>query len=1036
MTTCTTFIKTVILATCLLVASAGTSLGQTGTIEGTITEDASGNALPGVNVVVTETGQGAATGTDGRYVIQDVDPGTYTLEASFIGFGEEIREGVVVEVGETTVVDIAMRPRELGLDEVVVVGYGEVQKRDLTGAVSSITPSDIQRLPVTSVDQVLQGMAPGVHVTTSSSAPGGGISVRIRGAGSITSGAEPLFVIDGMPIYNDLEAVPGVGGLDVGPNPLAALNLGEIESIQVLKDASATAIYGARGANGVVLITTKQGTPGRTSVDFTSSIGVQEVANTYEVLNAEQFVQFTNEAAINRGESPPFDGSPSSYGAGTDWQDIVYGPAVQQNYQLGLTGGNSTTRYAASGNYFDDGGVINNSGFSRYSFRLNFGHDVSDRFSVSTNLMASRALYSLVDEGGIGIEAGVSGTAAKFVPVATPYGENGAYTDQTRVLTYGVLPLENPIAFTNERDDRTDINRLLGNAVGILDITNDLSLHVSVGVDTEEMSRQLYQTRALIMLLQDGSAQTWDRSRLNILNENLLRFDRTFAGVHDLDVTAGFTMQEESTEFRYLQNGDFVTDITKNDDIGAGSQPGGPTVSSGYDDWGLLSWLGRVNYIFADRYLFTVTARADGSSKFGTGNKWGFFPSGAIAWRVSEESFMQNQTIVSDLKIRASYGMAGNQEIGSYSSLARMTTREYFYNDRQVIGYIPASVANPNLKWETSRQLDIGLDVSFLNHRIRLTTDFYRKITEDLILPVTLPYSTGFDSAIKNTGSIMNTGIEFGLNTDFFSGPFSWSTGTNFSYNRNEVLDLGESDRFFGASTIPGHQIGSLVEEGRAIGLFWGYETNGVIADEAEAEALGYGAPGEIEYVDQNGDGVINTDDRTIIGSPHPDFVLGFTNTLRYGGLELSAFIQGVFGNEIFNANLEALELQDMASNSSLRRFEERWTPENKYDATYPKPGHGFGNETRRADTLIEDGTYIRLKTVTLSYSLPASWLQARVVRNARIYVQGRNLFTITDYYGLNPDVDSFGQGTINTGYDSGSYPLTRQYTVGVNLTF
>jgi TonB-linked SusC/RagA family outer membrane protein len=1010
---------------------------QTGVIEGQVTDAQSGDPLPGVNVVIVGSQQGAATDGEGLYQISGVEAGLYDLRASFVGYSDQVVEDVEVVINQTTEVNFTLQREEASLEEIVVVGYGTQRRRDLTGSVASVTTEQLDAAPMSSIDEVLQGQVAGVQVTTNSTKPGGGISVRIRGAGSITSGAEPLYVIDGVPVYNDTQGFPGTGTASVAPNPLAAINPQDIESIEVLKDASATAIYGARGANGVVLITTKQGREGQTSVNFSSSVGVQRVANTYDLLNAEQFVRLANEAAIEGGGEPHYPDPPESYGEGTDWQDLIYSQALQQNYQLSARGGDEDTRFALSGNFFNRGGVIENSGFRRYSFRVNLDQDISSRFRTGTNLTVSRGNYELTSGEGTSSRQAVTTNALGYLPVFGPHTQDGEYTDMSIAAGYNVIALENPVALLNEYTDDTVLNRILGNVYTEYDLLDNLYLRLSFGADVEDLSREKYQTRRLTQATHTGFAQTWTTSQANFLSENLLKFNAALGNQHSLDLTAGFTWQNETRENKYLQNADFVNDITRNDDIGAGSQEGGPDIGSSRLEWTLLSWLGRANYTIGETYLLTLTARADGSSKFGAGNKWSFFPSGAFAWRVSEESFMQELDAVSNLKVRVSYGWAGNQEIGSYSSLARLGTREYDFGGSEIVGYIPVSVANPSLKWETSRQLDVGLDLGLFGQRLALTADYYRKNTEDLLLPVTLPWKSGFNSAIKNTGSIRNVGIELSVRANVLTGDFSWLTNMNFAANRNEVTDLGESDRFFGSSIFDGFPNGSLVTEGEPIGVFYGFEADGIIADEAEAEELGYGEPGTYRIIDQNGDGQITADDQSVIGSPHPDYTYGWTNTFSYKNFELTAFLQGVYGNEVFNLNLYNLDAgNDANNNSTVRRYEGRWTPENKENATFPKAG-AFTGLNAIDQVYIEDGSYLRLKTLTLGYELPLDRLGGGIgVRNARIYVQGRNLLTFTGYRGYNPDVNSQGSGSINTGYDKGSYPLTREYTVGIDLGF
>jgi TonB-linked SusC/RagA family outer membrane protein len=1011
---------------------------ETGIIEGTVTSDATGDPIPGVNVLVEGTDLGAATGADGTYQVPGVEPGTYTVRATFVGYGDETEQGVEINEGETTTVDIAMQQEATSLDEVVVVGYGEQQQRDVTGAISSVSSEELESASPQSVDEALQGRVAGVQVTTNSSKPGGGISVRIRGTGSITSGSEPLYVIDGVPVYNDTNT-PGTPSSRVGPNPLATINPQSIESIEVLKDASATAIYGARGSNGVVLITTKQGEGERSTVSFSSSLGTENPVEGYDLLNPRQYVELASEAMAFQGEANDLQ-DPSAYSAeDPNFTDEVYrGTPLVQNYRVSVRGGDESTQYAVSGDYFDRRGIVKNSGFKRYSFRVNLDQDVTDRFRLEANLSGNRGEYALVTGEQDGSVLNLPGAALQFIPIFSLRNEDGNYTDhESAAPGYSARRLENPIAAYREESDDTKINRFLGSATAEFDLLENLYVQAELGADIEDYTREKYNTAELIRANQN-SAQTLRRSRFNLLGEGLLKYNATHADVHNVDATAGFTWQQETTEFESISNSQFLTDITRNDDLGAGTEPGGPSVGSGRAEWTLLSWLGRVNYSYDDRYLVTLTGRYDGSSKFGAGNKWGFFPSGAVAWRAIEEPFMQEQDLFSNLKLRASYGLTGNQEIGTYSSLSGLNTDAYAFGGTEVLGFIPRSLANPQLKWETARQLDIGVDLGFFDQRLRVTADYYRKNTEDLILPVTLPFASGFRSATQNVGSMRNTGIELSLAADVLTGEvFSWSTNANFAANDNEVTDLGEGERFFGPDIFITH--GALVEEGKPIGVFFGYEADGIFADEAAVEEAGYGEVGGIRYVDQNDDGQISPEDRTVLGNPAPDFTYGWTNTFTFAGLELSAFLSGQYGNEVFNLQSSQFTRSDVSSNSIVERFEGRWTEENPEGATYPRAGFTGYRDSPEDGRLVEDGSYLRLQSLTLGYNLPVGRLGSAVggaVQSARLYVQGRNLFTITGYSGFDPDVNSRGQGSINRGYDIGSYPLTRTYTVGLDLTF
>jgi TonB-linked SusC/RagA family outer membrane protein len=632
-------------------------------------------------------------------------------------------------------------------------------------------------------------------------------------------------------------------------------------------------------------------------------------------------------------------------------------------------------------------------------------------------------------------------TAVSFPPLYGPFNEDGSYVDYSAQAPFNQERRENPLAQIREREDLTKVNRLVGNAELQYDLLENLELRVKAGGDYGDDNYEEFQSSRLIMA--DFSSGSITNSReYNFLNENLLEYDNTFGDIHGVNVLGGFTYQRELNEFNSLQNSRFVSEATFVDAMEQGSQPGGPSVSSGQSEWTLLSWLSRVNYRLMDKYLLTATFRADGSSKFGKGNKWGFFPSGAVAWNISEEEWFQESVpSASNLKVRASFGVSGNQQIGTYSSLASLSTAPYFFGSGpEIVGMVPGSVANPDLHWETSKQWDLGVDLGLWNQRLQVTADVYRRETSGLILPVTLPANSGFGSSIQNTGSVLNQGVELSVNGSVVAGDFSWRTGANWSANRNEVLDLGESDELFGPSLVAGDALGSIVREGEPIGMFWGMATNGVINDQAEADELGYGQPGDPQFVDQNGDGQITEADRTIIGNPHPDFVYGWNNTLSYGGFQLNAVVQGVHGNDLWLERENDTDmLFDGRYNTFQERFDDRWTPDNQ-DASYPRTGYisqGPANG-REGEFIVHDGSYLRLKSLTLSYNLPVEtlrWAEQQGLQQARFYLKGTNLFTITDYIGFNPDVD-VDSGNINQGIDQDSYPLVQTFTFGVDLTF
>lgn len=1008
------------------------------TVVGTVF-NRSGEPLIGVNVLVKGSSQGTITDFNGTFTL-DLEDENQILVFSYIGY-----ETMEVEINGRSQIEVVLEENATALDEVVVVGYGAMRKSDLTGAVSRIEGADIHNQPIYSVEQGLQGRAAGVQITQASSEPGGGISVRIRGGNSVNGGNEPLYVIDGFPVINDNGRAsaggnPGTGGVSVAPNALSSLNPNDIESIEVLKDASATAIYGARAANGVVLITTKRGKAGKAKINVDVFNGFQELATNINVLNAAQYGQWANEVAIARGEQPYFT-DVSALGEGTNAQDAIYQTASLQNYQVSVSGGNDQTRYHVSGNYFDQEGIIKNSGFERYSLRLNLDQKISDKVNLGNSLFITRTGQQSVLSGGSGNRnAGVSNAAFLWLPVFPLEDGNGGFFQHENGEPSGLLPLplSNPLALINEVQDQLISDRILGNLFVEYEITRGLKLRTSLGVDMDKRTRDIYFTRKTLRGGNgvNGLARTGNSTVNSFLNENILTYEAS-VGRHRFNFLAGYTRQSETFGNRIIETNNFVNDITGTDNLDGGAPPGGPLVASSKTKWSLASYLGRINYILSDKYLFTFNVRADGSSKFGADNRWGIFPSGAFAWRVIEEDFMDNINLLSDLKARVSYGQTGNQEIGEYQSQAILRTTGYPFGGLINTGFFPASLANPGLRWETTTQLDVGLDLAFLNNRITLSMDYYQKRTEDLLLAVTLPQESGFNSALKNSGIVENKGFEFSLGADPLVGPFEWHTDFNFSLNRNEVVDLGESSRIFGSTISFDYKIGgSLVEVGQPLGIFYGYQVEGPFRNQAEVDAHGAqpsAVPGDLKFVDINGDGEINSLDRTIIGDPTPDYIFGWNNRFAYKSFSLNFFFQGVQGADILNVNLRNLESNVSENNITVDRFVNRWTPQNP-DASYPRAGATNFAGDDLTSNLIEDGSYIRLNNITLGYRFGPEIIGVSWIRGLELNVSAQNLVTITNYKGFNPDVNSQGQNNINQGIDFGAYPLAKTYTVGLKL--
>jgi TonB-linked SusC/RagA family outer membrane protein len=1046
------------LATVLAAASAA---GQTGTVNGSVVDAQLDRPLGGAVLNLTGTRWSAISTPEGRFTIGGVAPGTYSLRVSLIGYAPQ-EQTVIVRTGEAATVTFRLTVSAVTMEDLVVIGYGATRRRDLTGAVSPVRTEALERTPLPSVDQLLQGTAAGVQVTQASNAPGGGISVRVRGASSINGNAEPLYVVDGFPIENDIDAAsPGNGGREGGivpPNPLASLSPSDIESIQVLKDASATAIYGSRGANGVVIITTKNGTPGRTQMSLDVSSGVQSVSKRYDLLNSSELAQAINEARMNTGQAAIF-ADPASLGAGTDWQDAIFRSAPMRSFQGSISGGSTGTNYtsfALTGGLFDQEGVVIGSEFKRVSLRANVEQWIG-KFRAGANVSGSRVNTRFIPtDGETNKRAGAVGAAIQAYPFLPVRFENGIYPYQVRdlntvfgagtPLAAGIASeLPNPVSMALQTRDQYGDTRLLGNAFGEYELLTGLRAKVMVGGDYASRFRDTYYPRETRPGEEaQGNAIRGRVENSSFLNENTLAYDRLIGSGHSLSMLAGYTYQTSETVRNSQEGSVYVSDITGFDDIGAGSAI--PEISSRRERWMLISWLGRATYSLMDRYTFTVTGRRDGSSRFGRGNKWGFFPSAAIAWRASEESFLRDVAALDELKLRGSYGVAGNPSIRPYQSLARLDDQGYSFGNQQVPGYFPISVANPDLTWESTKQFDIGVDLGLWG-RATLTADYYNKRTDNLLLQIDLPAESGFSTALLNSGSVENRGFELSLNLDVLPnrGGLAWNTGFTFARNSNKVVDLpGESTEIFATTISDDFKLtGALIRLGEPVGVFYGYRSAGVVRDAADSAAytvtrLGGGRHriGDLKLVDADGDGDIDTNDRTVIGSPHPDFTVGWQNSLSMGPLSLSTLLQGSFGQEVLNLNLWRLEGGTPATNITRRRFENRWTPENP-NSSYPRLGSSAVEAgTNYTDRLLENGSYLRLSSISLAYDVPVNWIRARGFSRARVYVTGMNLFTMTDYSGFDPEVSSLSIGNVNRGVDVGSYPLARSVVFGVNLNY
>lgn len=982
---------------------------QEKTIKGKVTDD-SGQPLPGVTILVKGTTQGIVTDGNGNYNISNL-PKNATLIFSFVGM---IPQEIVV--GTQTSINISMQVDAIGIEEVVAIGYGTMKKSDITGSVSQIKTEMLESVPVYNMEQALKVGAAGVRVTQNSGIPGGRIEVRIRGGNSMIGNNDPLYVVDGFPV---------TGGIDF-------LNPSDIESVNILKDASATAIYGSRGANGVVIITSKRGKFGQKSkIEINSFFGMQQEVNRFDVLEAKDYAIIANEWLKNEGLDPYFNVD-QVQNPGTDWQDEIFRNAPIHNHTLTFTGSSDKTKYSLSGNYYDQEGILINSGVKRGSVRLNLDHEINSWLTMGINLQLSRKeRFSVSSDNGFR-GTGLLSAAASAPPTLPVYDENGLPTQIEQAYNFGSADMRNPLVYASSKN-RSFANSVLGNATFDIKLTSELSLKVLLGSQYEYSLGDYYTP--IIYSSDRGYASISNLYSDSFLNENTLTYANVFNEIHNLNVVGGYTYQ--TNMYRNSSNigvSGFANNTTENYDLSAAETVGNP--SSGYSDWTLASFLARANYSYDNKYMVTASIRADGSSRFGADHKWGYFPSGAVAWRISEESFMQDIAVINSLKIRASYGITGNTALSPYQSLNRLNSVKFIYgNQTDVIGYVPTGISNSDLKWETTGQLDIGFDLNILNDRLRFVVDYYKKNTKDLLASVPLPPSVGFGSILKNLGEIQNQGFEFSVNADILQGEFKWNASAQISTNKNEVIEIAGDSDIFGADQGAAWPPINIARVGEPLGAFYGFLEDGL--DEN----------GFIKYQDLSGpdgepDEVINALDRIILGSYYPDFIYGFTSDFKYKNFELNLILEGVQGNEIFNAtNGTNLNSFQRGNNQLKDIMDNYWTTENPDpNAKYPKIS--AATQITGSERFIEDGSYLRVKSLKFAYNLPVSEWGLKIFDLAQVYVSGSNLLTFTKYTGLDPEVNSRGSdggdvaNRLWIGVDQNAYPNAKIYAIGLKLSF
>ncbi|RYC70804.1 SusC/RagA family TonB-linked outer membrane protein [Spirosoma sordidisoli] len=974
---------------------------QSITLTGKVVTGDSRVALPGVNVSVEGTNTGTSTDANGTYRL-NLPSGNSTVVFSYIGYVTQR-----VEVGGRTQLDVSLEEDNKSLNEVVVVGYGTVRKSDLTGSLASVKAKDINAFPATNVLQALSGRAPGVQVIQNTGAPGAAVSVRIRGTNSVQGSNEPLYVIDGFPTS--------------GSNP-TVLNNSDIESIEILKDASATAIYGSRGANGVVLITTRQGKAGQMRVDYEGSYSVQSLRKKLDLMNAREYATFYNEQAANDRLAPYFTQAQiDSFGEGFDWQNLIFRKAPMQTHNLTVSGGNEKTRFSVGGSIFNQDGILINSDYKRYSLRANVTSDISKKFNLTYGATLTKIQTSRQNNGGGNRGGSLISAAISAPPTLTPYNDDGTYRVLATAYPFISNVLINPLNYIYQQTDRIDANRVLANAALTFKPVDGLSIKLSGGIENSDDRSDFYTSTQFIN--SQGSASVSSTRGTSLLSENTISYIKTLAQKHSISAVVGLTYQDFlNTSLGGSGNG-FLSNVTETANLGSANTPGIP--SSGYSFATLLSYLGRVNYSYDNKYLLTASFRADGSSRYSEGNKWGYFPSGALAWRVSEEDFLKSSAYISDLKVRASWGRTGSQAINPYATLNNLLAGKTVFDDALYNTFAPGTVLPGNLKWETTEQTDFGIDAGFLNNRYRLTLDYYIKNTYDLLNTVQLPVGFGFTSTIQNVGEIQNKGLEVALDARVIDKAFKWDLSGNIAFNRNRVIKL------YGGKDILGGNVGvtlisdaaNLLREGQPMSVFFGYLENG------------YNEQGRVVYQDLNGDKVINQLDKAIIGNPNPDFIYGLNSTMSFKGLELTMFWQGSQGNDLLNVSSINNTLDyGFGLNMPREVFTNHWTPDQP-NAKYPVISRS--NTYNYSNRLVEDGSFLRLRNIQLAYNLPLQQWGVSWMRNAQIYASGQNLLTFTRYSWWDPETNSQGgANSIGQGIDHYSYPTSKAVTFGLRVGF
>ncbi|SFZ93584.1 TonB-linked outer membrane protein, SusC/RagA family [Flaviramulus basaltis] len=1029
--------------------------------------DANGMPMPGVNILEKNVANGAVTNFDGNFEIK-VNSEKAVLVFSFIGFVTK-----EISVSNQKTINVTLEEDVNKLDEIVLIGYGEVKRNDLTGSVSTLKPKEDAIAQAQNIESLLQGKISGVLVQSNGFEPSSPSSIKIRGINSLTSNTEPLYVVDGIIMDSATEDVAnplasGNNYLAPQSGGIAGINPRDIESLEVLKDASATAIYGSRGANGVILITTKKGKEGNATINYSVTTRMGSITNNIEMLSTPDYVDFQNEKNANIGFLPAFyqygDGSYAYFveseefmeenSANFDrltpinWSEDIYRSSLSTNHRLSASGGTKTTKYYFSTGFFKNEGLIPNAYAKKIDFNANLSFDLNDRLDLKTKFAventknsASRGTENLGAVNASLVRLTVSGVP--FLNAAT----NNLSGDPEETL-------DGPRAWLKDYDDLSTDTRFLGSSILSYKISNVFTYRLLFGFDYRVKERQIWYGTGIYRGEQaNGEAGISRLSRFRNNIDNTLMFTKRFNENHRINGTVGVIIDNRSLQRTSSQAADFANKDLRADGISFGQvyQP----LQLNKEEESIISFLGRVNYTFKNRYLFTGTFRSDGSSKFSEGNRFAYFPAFAFAWKLKEEPFINKLKSVSDLKLRMSWGLTGNQNIPNYRTLVPFGTTPGPYtngNGDGVTAVIPTNLANDGLKWETTQQYDFGLDMGFFDDRLTATIDVYHKEISDLLLNVEIGPSTGFNSYYANQGNLENKGIEFSINADIIkTNNFKWNFYGNIASNKSKITKLGIEPSVFGTETYSaflGNEVSggtyfrvpaNIFIEGQTPGLFYGYKTNGIISNDedlANAPSLRGVASelGDVFLVDQDGDNDITDTDLTIIGDPNPDFNYGFGSSFTYKNISLSMFFNGIQGNDIANGNL-ILEAHPSSTALNIRQetFENAWSLDNP-NGTYPKLGYNKAKDSGFTDRIVEDGSFLRLSYITLGYDMPL--VKDSFFKSAYFSISGQNLLLFTKYSGFDPEVNSFSWDPARVGIDYNSFPNQKSFSMSLNVTF